>query len=77
MKVFIHLLLIFFINIIYFIFILLDINWNAVETILNYGMESVLLGSSSPTEIPLLLAENYFHTPERKEKVYLFYLFYN
>jgi hypothetical protein len=48
---------------------LTDLNWDSVETILRYGIENVQLGTASSTDFPLLLAENYFNTSERKEKV--------
>jgi hypothetical protein len=46
-----------------------DINWDAMEIVLRYGIENVQLGVASPSDFPLLLAENYFNTPERKDKV--------
>ena len=49
--------------------LLTDLDWNSVETILKYGLENVQLGTASSTDFPLLLAENYFNTSERKEKV--------
>lgn len=52
-----------------FFYFILDINWNAIEMVIRYGIENIHFGSALPSEYPLLLAENYFNTPQRKEKV--------